>query len=111
VFQLKVIHLSTHCFLVLQLKSFNGCVPDGDYKEWFSSSSLQNNMCDFIKEVQVPVPQDVNEQEVIFPSNIDFNTSLEEMFQMAPSTVISKSLCVLHMDYDFLKTLIQNIVT
>lgn len=74
---------------ILQTKVFGGCAPDGDYKGWFSSTSVLQSACDTIKEVHISVLNMVPGDNLTFPTDVD-NPSLEEMFQLAPSTIISE---------------------
>ncbi|XP_069111047.1 E3 ubiquitin-protein ligase ubr3-like [Argopecten irradians] len=71
-------------------KVFRGCAPNGDYKDWFTSTSLLQNACDTIKEVHVSVLSLEPGDNFTFPADVDLvNSSLEEMFQMAPSSIMS----------------------
>ena len=65
-------------------KHFSGTVPDRNYKEWFITSDIFQNVRETIQDVAVPSPL-VEEQEGIL--TVSMESSIEEMFQLAPSTL------------------------
>ncbi|XP_061179951.1 E3 ubiquitin-protein ligase ubr3-like [Saccostrea echinata] len=62
-------------------KSFCGSVTDVDYHDWFCGTSIQQNVREVVKEVLIPVLV-----EDFLPSSL---STLEEMFQMAPSAMMN----------------------
>lgn len=65
-----------------QFKSFCGSVTDVDYHDWFCGTSIHQNVREVVREVLIPVMV-----EDFLPTSL---SSLEEMFQMAPSAMMSQ---------------------
>lgn len=65
-----------------QFKSFCGSVTDVDYHDWFCGTSIHQNVQEVVREVLIPVLV-----EDFLPTSL---SSLEEMFQMAPSAMMSQ---------------------
>lgn len=65
-----------------QFKSFCGSVTDVDYHDWFCGTSIHQNVREVVREVLIPVLV-----EDFLPTSL---SSLEEMFQMAPSAMMSQ---------------------
>ncbi|KAL3831654.1 hypothetical protein ACJMK2_023382, partial [Sinanodonta woodiana] len=72
-------------------KSFSGKVPDQNYKEWFSGSSFFQNICEVVQEVSVPYRSHHMDLEQEGTMTVNMDTSLEEMFQLAPSVLATSS--------------------
>ena len=81
-FSLNLCVLSVYIYVNFQFKSFCGSVTDVDYQDWFCGTSIHQNVRETVKEVLIPVLV-----EDFSPSSL---SSLEEMFQMAPSAMMSK---------------------
>jgi hypothetical protein len=74
-------------WLILQFKnSFCGSVTDVDFQDWFCGTSIHQNIREVVKEVLIPVLV-----EDFLPTSL---SSLEEMFQMAPSAMMSRCPCL-----------------
>lgn len=74
-------------FLQHATRPFSGTVPDRNYKEWFTTSDIFQNARETIRDVAVPSPL-VEEQEGIL--TVSMESSIEEMFQLAPSVLGGK---------------------
>ena len=72
------------CYFQHTSKHFSGTVPDRNYKEWFTTCDIFQNVRETIQEIAVPSPL-VEEQEGILTVSMD--SSIEEMFQLAPSAL------------------------
>ncbi|XP_041366438.1 E3 ubiquitin-protein ligase UBR3-like [Gigantopelta aegis] len=67
-----------------------GTVNDGQFHRWFSSSDIKQNARETIHEIVVQNPVSETEEADSCTVNVDMDTStLEEMFQLAPSTASS----------------------
>ncbi|XP_052682389.1 E3 ubiquitin-protein ligase ubr3-like [Crassostrea angulata] len=64
-----------------KFKSFCGSVTDVDYHDWFCGTSIHQNVREVVREVLIPVMV-----EDFLPTSL---SSLEEMFQMAPSAMMN----------------------
>ena len=77
---------------LFQRQSFSGSVPDTEYSEWFSGSCVTQNVRETIREILVPIS--VEEDFTALSSSHD--SSLDEMFQLAPSTLLGIYYMYMH---------------
>ncbi|WAQ93484.1 UBR3-like protein [Mya arenaria] len=64
-------------------------VPDRNYKEWFSGNDVFENLRETVRNVEVSLSHMATQPEDAMSLGVD--TSLEEMFQLAPSALAGAS--------------------
>ena len=65
-------------------------MPDRNYKDWFPTSDIFQNVRETIQDVAVAAPH-MEEQEGIL--TVSMESSIEEMFQLAPSAMAGREPC------------------
>jgi len=70
-------------------------VPDRNYREWWSSNDITSTVRETVREVEVPLVSGVpagmpGRAPAMGSLSLGLDTSLEEMFHLAPSALAGK---------------------